>query len=163
MTQCYARRIHPDASAVTRVVARWVALTFAPLALTACSPTARLELRFVASVPLDPALFQLTGKKACPPGPVGAPAPLAAAAAGIRTDDAEWQEVHAEPAGLHVITAFRGAHCAVRVTALYDTNRDGKIGSGDLTATSPIIEVSDRGLFRSNLTTGPSLKLVAIP
>jgi hypothetical protein len=148
---------------VTRVVAPWVALAVAPLALTACSPTARLELRFVASVPLDPVLFHLTGKKTCPPGPVVAPAPLAATAAGVRTDDAEWQQVHAEAAGLHVITAFRGVHCAVRVTALYDTNRDGKVGSGDLAATSPVIAVRDGGIFRGNLTTGPVLKLVTIP
>jgi hypothetical protein len=144
-------------------LARLLSLLVAPLALTACSPMARLELRFVATVPLDPALFQLTGKKTCPPGPVGAPAPPATAAAGVRTGDAEWQQVHAESAGLHVLTAFRGTHCAVRVTALYDTNGDGNVGRGDLTATSPVVEVFDRGLFRSNLTTGPVLRLVAIP
>lgn len=137
-----------------------------PLALTACSPTARLELRFVAPVPLDPALFQLVGKKTCPPGPVTAPAPVSAAtlaAAGPRTDDAEWQEVHVEPGGLRVVTAFRGVRCAVRVTAHYDTNRDGAVNAGDLTATSPAVEVSDRGVFRGNLTTGPTLTLAAVP
>jgi hypothetical protein len=148
------------------VTLRCLAFVLGPLALTACSPTARLELRFVASVPLDPALFQLTGKKTCPPGPVAAPAPVAAAAlakASLRSDDSMWQKVSAEPAGLHVVTAFRGSHCAVRVTAHYDTNRDGGVNAGDLTATSAALAVFDRGVFRGNLTTGPVLRLTPIP
>jgi hypothetical protein len=151
---------------VRRSLPGLLTLAAAVLALTACSPTARLELRFVASIPLDPAWLTLTGKKACPPGPVGTAAPVAPgalAAAGVRTDDVEWQEVHAVSPGLHALTAFRGAHCAVRVTALYDTNRDGKVGSGDLEATSPVIEVFDHGIFRGNLKSGPVLKLAAIP
>jgi hypothetical protein len=152
---------------VTRFSLRGLLVLVAiPLTLTACSPTARLELRFVASVPLDPALFQLTGKKTCPPGPVAAPAPMAAAAlakASLRTDDSEWQQVSAEPAGLHVVTAFRGAHCAVRVTAHYDTNRDGSVNAGDLAATSAALVVVDGGIFRGNLTTGPVLRLTPIP
>lgn len=154
------------ASTPLRAAAGALSLVALPLALTACSPTARLELRFVAPVPLDPSLFQLAGKKTCPPGPVAAPAPVSTAthaAAGPRTDDAEWQEIHAEPGGLHVVTAFRGARCAVRVTAHYDTNRDGAVNAGDLTATSPVIEVSDRGLFRGNSTTGPTLTLAPVP
>jgi hypothetical protein len=147
-------------------VRRLLALVAAAFLLPACSPTARLELRFVASVPLDPALIQLTGKKTCPPGPVSAPAPVSAAAiaaAGVRTDDSEWQQVHAETSGLHVITAFRGVHCAVRVTAHYDANRDGSVNAGDLTVTSPVIEVFDHGLFRGNSTTGPVLRLLPVP
>jgi hypothetical protein len=151
---------------VTRVSLRGLLVLVAiPLTLTACSPTARLELRFVASVPLDPALFQLTGKT-CPPGPVAAPAPTAAIAlakASLRSDDSEWQQVNAEPPGLHVVTAFRGSHCAVRVTGHYDTNRDGLVNAGDLAATSPVVEVFDRGVFRENMTTGPVVRLTPIP
>ena len=62
-----------------------------------------------------------------------------------------------------MITAFRGAHCAVRVTAHYDANRDGAVSAGDLTVTSPVLEVFDHGVFRGNLTTGPVLKLIPMP
>jgi hypothetical protein len=142
-------------------------LAAALLCLAACSPVARLELRFAyAGAPLDPALFQLTGKKTCPPGPVAtAPpaSPLATTTATARSDDTEWQQVHVEAPGLRVVTAFRGSRCRVRVTAFYDTNRDGRVNAGDLSAMSPAIDVVDNGIFGGNLTAGPVLKLAPIP
>jgi hypothetical protein len=147
-------------------LARLPALAAALLCLAACSPVARLELRFAyAGGPLDPALFQLTGKKACPPSPVATATPASplAATAGARGDDTEWQQVHVEAPGLRVVAAFRGSRCRVRVTGFYDTNRDGLVNAGDLSAMSPAIDVVDKGIFGGNLTAGPVLKLVPIP
>jgi hypothetical protein len=84
------------------------------------------------------------------------------AAATLRTDDADWQEVEVEPGGLRVLTAFRGTRCTVQVTGFYDTNRDGHVNPGDLVATSPPIGVEDRGILRGNMTVGPRMHLTAI-
>jgi hypothetical protein len=131
------------------------------LSVTACSPLARLELTFQhAGGPLDPQLFRLTARKACPPAALAAVPPAAPGPAGAGAD--EWQTVTATPGGLLVATAFRGVRCSVRVTGFYDTNRDGAVNAGDLTAASPEIEVADRGLFRGNLTVGPRLTLAPI-
>jgi len=135
--------------------------------VSACSPLCRLELHFAfKGAPLDPALFQLTGRKACPPGPVAAPIPLTRAAlarAAAGSNDAAWQEVRVEPPGLHVVAGFRGSRCRVRVTAHYDSNGDGIVNSGDLVASSGDIDLADNGVFRGNLTLGPTLRFSAIP
>jgi hypothetical protein len=134
------------------------------LALTGCSPLCRLELRFAFGGPLDPALFQLSGRSSCPPGPVGSPPPLSPLAPSTASSsDLVSQEVSVEAPGLRVVTGFRGVRCRVRVTGFYDTNRDGVVNRGDLSATSPDIEVEDRGLFRGNLNAGPVLRFSPIP
>ena len=127
------------------------------LLLTACSPTCRLELRFLSPVgPLDPARFYLAAAKACPPGPVPSPPP------GLGLGDAEWQTPEVVPRGLHVETAFHGIRCAVRVTGFYDTNANGKVDAGDLTGSSPALEVVDRGIFAGNLTTAADVRLLVV-
>jgi len=114
---------------------------------------------------LDPELFHLTAKKACPPNPIAAPppAPRPLATAVPHARDIEWQQVKSEPGGLYVLAAVRGHHCRVRVTGFYDSNRDRRVNAGDLVASSPDLELADNGIFRGNLTVGPALRLSPIP
>ena len=128
--------------------------------LMACSPVARLQIRFVlsGSAALDPTRFHVTGSKTCPPGPVGAPAPAAL------PGDMEHAAIEADGARAVETTAtFRGSSCNVRVAGWLDSDGSGSVNRGDFVAVSPPIVIRDRGILRGNLTRGPTLTLSAVP
>ena len=128
--------------------------------LAACSPVARLQIRFVlaGSGSIDPTRFHVSGSKTCPPGAVATPA------AAVVPGDMEHAVLEADGARAMEMTAsFRGSSCNVRVAGWLDSDGSGSVNRGDFVALSPPIVIRDRGIVRGNLTRGPNLTLSAVP
>lgn len=139
---------------------RTALLTATSALLLACSPTIRLQVRFVlpaAVVAPTAERFHITGVKACPPAPVAAPLP------GVDAGDAESFKAEQQGHTLLVEARFRGKACRVQVTGWYDADNDGALSAGDFTGTSAAIDGRDRGTVDGNLSTVPDVALTPAP
>lgn len=127
--------------------------------LVACSPTIRLQVRFV----LPPSIvapvadrLHVTGVKACPPAPVKAALPR------VDTGDAESFKAEEQASVLRVEARFRGKHCRVQVTGWYDADNDGAVSAADWTGTSVAVDGRDGGTVAGNFSTVPDVVLTPV-
>lgn len=135
---------------------RLLLMTASSSLLLACSPTIRLQVRFLlpASIAAPVAdRLHVTGVKACPP------APLTAALPRVDAGDAESFKTEEQGSVLLVEARFRGKHCQVQVTGWYDADNDGAVSAADWTGVSVAVEGRDRGTVAGNLSTVPDVVL----